>query len=53
MEVTFSCDTFVDFQWTMGCYIPKDSILHNDPFENVKSYKGFSLSIQVLICIEI
>jgi hypothetical protein len=28
----------VDFQWTAGCYIPGDEILHNHNCRDLKSY---------------
>jgi hypothetical protein len=38
MEVTFSSETSVDFQWTTRRYIPEDRSVHNHRCENGRWY---------------
>jgi hypothetical protein len=44
IEVIYSSETSVDFQWTTWCYIPEDGTLHNHCCENLKSHK------EIIIC---
>jgi hypothetical protein len=38
MEAVYSSETSAEFQRTTPRYIPEDSIVHNHPYEILKSY---------------
>jgi hypothetical protein len=52
MEVTCSSETSVDFQLTTRRYISEYRTLHNNSWENLKSYTFFSFTDSVIVVFE-
>jgi hypothetical protein len=46
MQATCSSATSVDFPRSTRRYIPEDRTLHNQRYEDLKCYKGFSILIR-------
>jgi hypothetical protein len=44
METTYSSETSFDFQRTTPHYMPKECIIHNHLYENLKSHKISSVT---------